>query len=134
LLATPIESESISSWAKVLAVKLSGVFYCLQQEIQSFLQLGGGGSIVNVSSDAGSVASNYRLRCLRCLENGVNGLTKTTALDYARNGVRVNAQPTGRCGRPKEITELICFLPSDRAAFMTGSIVAIDGGTTKSGF
>ena len=45
-----------------------------------------------------------------------------------------STQPTGRCGRPEEVAELICFLLSDRAAFMTGSIVAIDGGITTSGF
>ena len=152
-----VENESTTSWATVLAVNLSGTFYCLQQEIRIFRQLNTSGSIVNISSDAGSVAS---IGCAAYVasKHGLNGLTKTAAIENAKNGIRINAvapgnvetpmiaqygsyadiakstQPTGRCGKPEEIAELVCFLLSDRATFMTGAVVAIDGGITTTGF
>jgi NAD(P)-dependent dehydrogenase (short-subunit alcohol dehydrogenase family) len=152
-----VDNADPASWAKIIAVNLNGVFHCLQQEIRIMRSMGIKGSIVNFSSDAGTVAT---VGCAAYVasKHAVNGLTKTAALECARSGVRINAvapgnietpmiknfgdyndiakatQPTGRCGKPEEVAELVCFLLSDRAAFMTGSIVAIDGGITTTGY
>ncbi|KAF5009203.1 hypothetical protein FDECE_4568 [Fusarium decemcellulare] len=147
-----------AQWRKVFAVNVDGVFFCMRQELQAFLRLGIRGSIVNISSDAGSVAS-VGCSAYVASKHAINGLTKTAALEYASQGHRINAvapgnidtpmiqgfgatvdeigrasQPVGRCGRPEEVAELICFLLSERSAFMTGSIVAIDGGITTAGY
>ncbi|KAH7007364.1 KR domain protein [Ilyonectria destructans] len=147
-----------SMWARVINVNLNGVFHCVQQEIKAFKRLEIRGSIVNFSSDAGTVAT-AGCAAYVASKHAVNGLTKTAALECASQGIRVNAvapgnietpmiaalgvsmdeiaralQPTGRCGKPEEVAELVCFLLSDRSAFMTGSIVAIDGGITTTGY
>lgn len=153
-----IDETSTERWSQVMSINLNGVFYCLREELRAFLRLGTKGSIVNLSSDAGTVAS---VACAAYVasKHAVNGLTKSAALEYAKKGIRVNAvapgnivtpmiqkfsispedlakvtQPTGRCGKPEEVAELICFILSERSAFMTGSIVAIDGGITTTGF
>ncbi|ETS73687.1 hypothetical protein PFICI_14633 [Pestalotiopsis fici W106-1] len=129
----------------------------MKEELGIFLRLGRGGSIVNISSDAGSVAS-AGCAAYVASKHGINGLTKTAALEYAKSGIRVNAvapgnidtpmmhqfgdtakivretQPTGRCGQPEEVAELVCFLSSERCTSMTGSIVAVDGGITTTGY
>lgn len=153
-----IHSTEASVWTRTIDINLSGAFYCMREEIKAFLKHNIRGSIVNLSSDAGSIAT---VGCAPYVasKHALNGLTKTAALEYAKKGIRVNAvapgnidtpmlaklgvsadelahttQPTGRLGKPEEIAELICFILSDRAKFMTGSIVAIDGGTTIAGY
>ncbi|CAH0051467.1 unnamed protein product [Clonostachys solani] len=153
-----IDGTELGLWTKVMDINLNGVFYCLREEIRTILHLGIEGSIVNLSSDAGTVSS---VGCAPYVasKHAVNGLTKSAAIEYAKSGIRVNAvapgnidtamiqnfgistadlakvaQPTGRCGRPEEVAELICFILSDRSSFMTGSIVAIDGGITTTGY
>lgn len=154
-----IDATPIEQWSRIVSVNLNGTFYCLQQEIQAFKKQGtSGGAIANLSSDAGSVAM-AGCAAYVASKHGINGLTKTAALEYAKEGIRINAispgnidtpmvqqfgvpiedigrtmQPGGRCGRPEEVAELVCFLLSDRSPFMTGSIVAIDGGITTAGY
>jgi NAD(P)-dependent dehydrogenase (short-subunit alcohol dehydrogenase family) len=134
-----------------LAVNLRGVFLCLRRELP-LMAATGGGAIVNVSSTAGEqgvaglggyVASKY----------GVGGLTRVAALDYAADGVRVNAVapgpilterlaaageaaqrlagaavPLGRIGVADEVAQAVLWLVSDSASFVTGSVLPIDGG------
>ncbi|RGP61067.1 2,5-dichloro-2,5-cyclohexadiene-1,4-diol dehydrogenase [Fusarium sporotrichioides] len=153
-----IDGVDPSVWGRVINVNLNGTFYCMQQEIQVFLELGISGSIVNLSSDAGTIGT---VGCAAYVasKHAVNGLTKTAALEYAKKGIRVNVvapgniatpmlshlgitaeelghatQPSGKLGDPKKVAELVIFLLSERADFMTGSIVAIDGGTTVAGY
>jgi NAD(P)-dependent dehydrogenase (short-subunit alcohol dehydrogenase family) len=153
-----IDCIDTSIWRRVIDINLNGTFYCMQQEIRIFLELGISGSIVNVSSDAGTIGT---VGCAAYVasKHAVNGLTKTAALEYATKGIRVNAvapgnidtpmlsqlgmsaealghatQPSGKLGKPGNVAELIVFLLSERAEFMNGSIVAIDGGTTIAGY
>ncbi|MDK3018394.1 SDR family NAD(P)-dependent oxidoreductase [Pseudodonghicola flavimaris] len=143
----------LDEWARQLSVNLTGVFHCLRAEIPALLAAGGG-SIVNMSSILGVVAAEGRAG-YAAAKHGVVGLTRSAALDYATQGIRVNAiapgyvdtpilsgrddaerraiadrHPMQRLARPAEIAEAICFLLSDRASFMTGAVLGADGGYT----
>lgn len=144
---------SVEGWQKVIGINLSGVFYCMKYEIPAMLKAGGG-AIVNMASILGQVgfanASAYVTA-----KHGVVGLTKNAAVEYASRGVRVNAigpafiktpmiaaleedeamqnalislHPIGRLGRPEEVAELVVWLSSEKASFVTGAYYAIDGG------
>lgn len=151
----PTAEYSLETWRRVLSVNLDGVFHCLRAEIPAMLA-GGGGAIVNMASILGSVgfanASAYTAS-----KHGVVGLTRVAAIEYAKQGVRVNAigpgfietpmtapiratqesnamvvaqHPIGRLGQPGEIAGLALFLCSDAASFITGAYYVDDGGYT----
>ncbi len=149
----PTADYSLEGWDKVIAVNLSGVFYGMKYEIPAMLR-SGGGSIVNIASILGSVAARDSAG-YNAAKHGVVGLTKTAALEYSKDGVRVNAigpgyidtpllnaldrdmydglvglHPIGRLGKPEEVAELALFLASDKASFVTGSYHLVDGGYT----
>jgi NAD(P)-dependent dehydrogenase (short-subunit alcohol dehydrogenase family) len=151
--ATTIEYEE-KDWDRVLAVNLKGVWLCMKQEIVHMLEHGRG-AIVNCASVAGLIGFP-RLSAYVASKHGIVGLTKTTALEYAARGIRVNAvcpgavqtpmidrlvgaqpemaaalvasEPIGRLGRPEEIAEAVLWLCSDAASFVTGQAWAVDGG------
>jgi NAD(P)-dependent dehydrogenase (short-subunit alcohol dehydrogenase family) len=150
---TPIAEMSLEAWSKVLAVNLSSVFYCMKYEIQQMLQ-NGGGAIVNTSSILGQVGFANSAAYVAA-KHGVVGLTKNGALEYSAQGIRVNVvgpafirtpmltqagfdeqalqqtaalHPIGRLGQPEEVAELVVWLSSDKASFITGTYYAIDGG------
>jgi NAD(P)-dependent dehydrogenase (short-subunit alcohol dehydrogenase family) len=141
-----------SAVAKMLSVNLMGVFLCLKHEIVQMLKQGGGGAIVNTSSIAGLIglptSSHYV-----AAKHGVVGLTKTAAMEYAQDGIRVNCVnpgyiktpmtddimksryeeimakvPMHRLGSAEEIAEAVVWMCSDRASFMTGASHLVDGG------
>ena len=149
----PVADYSLEDWDKVIAINLSGVFYGLKHQIPALLR-SGGGSIVNLASILGSVGAANSPAYVAA-KHGVVGLTKTAALEYAAQGIRVNAigpgyidtpllnaldrdvydglvnlHPIGRLGKPEEVAELALFLLSDRASFITGSYHLVDGGYT----
>ena len=142
---------SQQSFDDMLAVNLTGVFLCMKYELVQMLAQGGG-SIVNTASIAGLIglpsASNYV-----AAKHGVVGITKTAAMEYAQDNIRVNCVnpgyiktpmtdptmaerydmlmtkvPMGRLGVPEEIAEGVVWMLSDRASFMTGASHVIDGG------
>jgi len=141
----------IDGWDKVIAINLSGVFYGMRYQIPAMVA-SGGGAIVNISSILGQVAFAGSSAYVAA-KHGVVGLTKTAAVEYAKRGVRVNSvgpafiktplldkmdvetleflktkHPIGRLGKPEEVAELILWLSSDKASFVTGSYYAVDGG------
>jgi NAD(P)-dependent dehydrogenase (short-subunit alcohol dehydrogenase family) len=142
---------SRESFDAMLAVNLTGVFLCMKYEITQMLTQGGG-AIVNTASVAGLIglasASNYV-----AAKHGVVGITKTAAMEYATDGIRVNCVnpgyiktpmtdptmaerydalmqkvPMRRLGVPEEIAEAVVWMCSDRASFMTGASHVVDGG------
>jgi NAD(P)-dependent dehydrogenase (short-subunit alcohol dehydrogenase family) len=140
-------------WLQVLAVNLTGVWLCMKYEIVQMLPQGGG-SIVNTASAAGLVGFPFASAYVAS-KHGVVGLTKTAALEYAQQGIRVNcvcpgvihtpmiarglshpelrarliaSEPIGRVGTPEEIAEAVVWLCSDGASFVTGHAMSVDGG------
>ncbi len=148
----PLGEYPIEGWEKVISVNLSGVFYCMRYQIPAMLA-SGGGSIVNISSILGKVASKGSAAYVSA-KHGVVGLTEAAALEYADQKIRVNSigpgyiltpmltnnldeatmksvaglHPMGRLGTAKEVAELALWLNSDKASFVTGSYYSIDGG------
>lgn len=145
----------LDGWRKVIDVNLNGVFYGMKYEIAAMLK-SGGGSIVNMSSILGSVG--FATACAYVsAKHALIGLTKTAGMEYAAQGVRINAvgpafidtpllsknldqavldqlaslHPMGRIGRSEEVSALTYFLLSDRASFITGSYHLVDGGYTS---
>lgn len=144
----------VEEWRRVLEVNLTGVFVCAQAAARRMVAAGRGGAIVNVSSVAGLAGVRNRT-AYGASKHGVVGLTKVMALDLAPYRIRVNAvapgaietpltapllareeagaqvaaaYPLGRWGQADEVAELIVFLASERATFVTGVTVPIDGG------
>jgi NAD(P)-dependent dehydrogenase (short-subunit alcohol dehydrogenase family) len=150
----PITEQSEEDWDRTIDINLKGVWLCLKYEIQQMLKQGGGGAIVNMASVAGWVGSaGAATYCAS--KHGVMGLTKAAALETARSGIRINAvcpavietpmgerlfgasemkkyalglHPIGRFGTPMEVGEAVVWMCSDRASFMTGQSLVLDGG------
>ena len=142
------------NWSRVLNINLTGVWLCMKYEIIQMLNQGGG-AIVNTASVMGLVGGS-RSPAYGATKHGVVGLTKTAAVDYAREAIRVNAvcpgyirtpmieqgvlldpggeervvsrHPMHRLGTPEEIAEAVVWLCSDAASFVTGHAMAVDGG------
>jgi NAD(P)-dependent dehydrogenase (short-subunit alcohol dehydrogenase family) len=147
----PVGEYPIDGWDKVIAINLSGVFYGMRAQIAAMLK-SGGGAIVNIASILGQVGFRNSSAYVAA-KHGVVGLTKNAAIEYATQKVRVNAvgpafiktplldaldeasfaalvglHPIGRLGESSEVAELVLWLCSDKASFVTGSYYAIDGG------
>ena len=150
----PIVRQSEEDWDRTIEINLKGVWLCLKYEIRQMLKQGGSGAIVNMASITGLVgAVGAGAYCAS--KHGVIGLTQTAALENAKSGIRINAvcpgftetpmadrifrvpgvhkyvlscHPIGRLGRPMEIAEAVVWMCSDRASFMTGQSLVLDGG------
>lgn len=144
-----------ATWARVLAVNLTGTFNTCRAAVRA-MRLTGGGAIVNISSSTGGFDVGSQIAAYVASKAGVVMLTKSIAVDHARDGIRANviapgpvatpmlegvmdqaqmrafgeSLPIGRLGRPSELAAAALFLASDDASFVTGSLLAVDGGQT----
>ena len=143
-----------AEWRQVIDVNLTGAFLCSQAVVRRMVEHGQGGVIVNVASVAGLIGVSQRTG-YAASKHGMVGLTKVLALDLAEYNIRVNAvapgsvntpltsglleqpgarervaksHPLGRWAEPEEVAQLIAFLASRQAAFITGGAFPIDGG------
>lgn len=139
------------SFDRMIEINLKSVWLCMRDEIHAMLADGKGGAIVNTASIAGLIGLETSSAYVAA-KHGVIGLTKTAALEYARQGIRVNAVcpgyivtdmtrepmqrkgdqivsriPFGRLGTPEDIAEMVVWLCSDRAGYVSGAAYNVDG-------
>ena len=152
---TSLIEQTSNVFDQIMNVNVKGVWLCMKYEIPEMIRTGGGGAIVNMSSAAGVIgipqASIYSAS-----KHAVLGMTKSAALEYAKSGIRINAiapglvetemlkrvsegnkqliesfksmTPIGRIGDPQEIANAVVWLLSDKASFVLGHTLLVDGG------
>ncbi len=150
--ATRSEKMALDAWTDALAVNLTGPWWLANRARDAMVATGDGGVIVNVTSTAATYPS-VGFAAYNASKAALSMLTRTLALEWARDSIRVvgvapgkidtpmvepilawaerrgsRLNPLGRVGRPDEVAALVSFLVSDRAAYMTGNIVTLDGG------
>ena len=151
----PIHTFEKAVFDQTLELCLTNTFLCMKYEIEAMLAQESGGSIVNISSNASLRGQPYNT-AYAAAKSGVNLLTKSAASEYGHKGIRINAVSPGvirtpgvekyfeeqpkiaeglkqaavmrRLGEPSEIAEAVSFLASDRASFITGQLLSVDGG------
>ena len=152
----PTADSTHEEWERVIGINLRGVWSCMKHELPQMVRQGGG-AIVNCSS-VGGFTGNPGIPSYIASKHGVIGLTRTAALEYAAEGIRVNAVcpgtidtqiardvvggdeeayeamarriPLGRIGRPEEIASAVLWLCSPGASFVVGHALVVDGGGT----
>lgn len=151
--SNPVGDMSLEGWNHVISVNLNSVFYCMKYELAAMLRTGSG-AIVNMSSILGQVAFANAAGYVAA-KHGVIGLTQTAALEYSAKGIRINAvgpgfidtpllaaagidpsmqqqiaamHPIGRLGHAAEVAELVLWLASPQASFVSGAYYPVDGG------
>ena len=156
LISKGLEDTTVEDWDRIMGINAKGVFLGTKHAIPA-MRRAGGGSIINISSTAGLVGSPNGSPSYTATKGAVRLLTKSTAIQYAKEGIRCNSVhpgpidtemirhtltdptrleqrmqrlPLGRVGTPEDIAYGVLYLASDESSFVTGSELVIDGGTT----
>lgn len=152
----PTADSTYEEWERVIGINLRGVWSCMKYELRQ-MRRQGSGAIVNNGS-VGALTGNPGIGSYIASKHGVIGLTRTAALEYVKNGIRVNAVnpglidtqiardvvtgdeqaygeiaksvPIGRAGRPEEIASAVLWLCSPQASYVVGQALTVDGGMT----
>lgn len=153
----PFADSTEDNWDSVIDTNLKGAWYCMKAVIGHMLA-NGKGNILNMSSTSGLVGNGFGMTAYAASKFAIVGLTKSVALEYAKQNIRINAlcpafvetpmidsiceknpklkrrfeacQPIGRMGKPEEIANAVIYLFSDDSSFITGNPFVIDGGLT----
>jgi 3-oxoacyl-[acyl-carrier protein] reductase len=149
----PVAEMDPETWRRCLEVDLTGTFYCLRQVLPYMIEQGSG-AIVNISSSAGWLTSTEHGAAYSAAKAGVMALTRVTAAEVGKHGIRVNAvapgliyneflrkiypdsffadytkrTATGTIGQPEDVAALVGFLVSERARYITGEVYGMSGG------
>ena len=156
LIRKSIEETTEDDWDRIMAVNVKGIFLGTKYAIPA-MRRAGGGSIINISSTAGLVGSPYGSSAYTASKGGVRLFTKATAMQHAQDNIRCNSVhpgpidtdmirdalsdpatrqerlqriPLGKVGTTEDVAYGVLYLASDEAAFVTGSELVIDGGST----
>ena len=153
-MGTVLETD-LKNWTRVMDINLTGTFLCSRSVLPHMIERGGG-SIINMTSSTGAHDAAPNIAAYVASKGGVALLTKCMAIDHAKDKVRVNdiapgptdtdmlrdnltreqleafqnTFPMKRLGKPEELAHAVLFLASDEASFVTGAIIAVDGGQT----
>ena len=149
--AAPVHEIDLAEWDRIININLRGCFTCMKYELAQMVKQGSG-VVVNTSSGAG-IRGVEGGAAYSASKHAIIGLTRSAALDYAKQNIRVNAvlpgnietammdrftggniqkaidlEPVGRLGKPEEIAEAVLWMASDLGGFVTGAATVIDGG------
>jgi meso-butanediol dehydrogenase/(S,S)-butanediol dehydrogenase/diacetyl reductase len=155
LLFGTVQDTEEEAWNRLMSINLTGVFLCTKAVLPHMIE-GGGGSIINLTSSTGAHDAAANAVAYVTSKGGVALFTRAAAIDHAQDNVRINAIapgptdtpmlrdnlsveqleafattfPMNRLGRPEELANAALFLASDESSFVTGAILAVDGGQT----
>ncbi|GAA1991575.1 SDR family NAD(P)-dependent oxidoreductase [Kitasatospora viridis] len=159
LVTVPAEEFGPQEWAQTLATNLSGAFWISQAAGRAMIAAGNGGRIVHLSSVRGALGARRGFTAYGASKAGVNLLVRQLAAEWGRHGITVNAvspgfvrtdfvaeasrddqflrtvtarTPLGRTAEVQEVADAVCYLASERAAFVTGQVLYVDGGVSSS--
>jgi NAD(P)-dependent dehydrogenase (short-subunit alcohol dehydrogenase family) len=141
------ETTSLDSWRRTLDVNLTGAFLCARRALPG-MRASGWGRVIAIGSSAGKTGGSKAMAAYAASKAGVMALAKSIASEYAPSGVTANALapslidtpmiagiadiasriPVGRLGQPRDVADLVAFLASDHAGYITGEVVDVNGG------